>query len=298
MKTKNIVSFIISFILMVSITCTSLIVFFRGIIVNENFYSEILVNNNTVNEIYDNVNSGVNYVLISNFYPGLIKNEILSRDEIKEHLDRSILNLRDYFVSEKSEIPEIDMSEYNKKIKGEIDSYIKENKIKLDAENTAAFAVIEDTCNSVISSELEVINYNELSKSDMGLKIQKVVGKIYNNNILLGLFIIDAILIVVLFLIWRRRIHRAFAWVGYSFISSGILMILTFFSGYVSKFYRYPAIHPEHLKDNVVSIIEGYFKSLSIIGVVLFVFGIILMTYYWHHIYKVNEKLKSKAIIK
>ncbi|NLK93692.1 MAG: hypothetical protein GX275_00685 [Clostridiales bacterium] len=294
MKKKNIVSFIISFILMISIILTSFVVFFRVTLTNENYYNDILNKNKTVDKIYQNINDGMNYALISNFYPGLIENEIVSKEEINNHLQRSILNLRDYFIGEKKEIPAIDISEYKIKIKTEINKYIEENKVMLNAEDTSKFQNIEDTCSELINTELEVVDYNELSKSDMGMKIQNVGSFMNSNKLLMTLFSINIILIGILFFLWKERIHRACSWTGYSFMSSGILYVLTFLSGYISKFYEHPAVYSDHLKDNIISIIDGYFKNLTITGIILIIVGILLMIVYWYHLYTVNQKIKNR----
>ena len=95
------------------------------------------------------------------------------------------------------------------------------------------------------------------------------------------------------FVIWRRK-SRRFAWIGYSFISSGLLVFLIGLSGYISGFYDNFAIAIPYIATAISLIMRKCLLSLTFIGFIVLVIGLCFMSVYWKHLYKRYRITQSK----
>lgn len=289
---KNILSFIVSLILMFCLIISSALIFFRGTLLNDSFYREIINENNTLDKIDENINKKINYLLLENNISQNVSDEIITKADIQDVIDKSVSNLMDFSLGKTKEIPAVDVSTFVARLNVNINKFIKDNNIGLTKSTAEVFDEIKKSSNEVISSELEPIDYNVLSKSATGQKLQKVVSLINNSKVFFGFIVVDIILAVILLVLWRRRVYRGLAWIGYSFIANGLLVSIVAYSGIVSKFYENAAVPSIYLKENISSIIEGYFNSLSKIGIVFVLIGILFMIFNWIHLYKRYKKTK------
>lgn len=289
---KNILSFIISLLLMFTLLLTQGLIFFKQTIIDDSYYRQIISNNDTTNKIYENIYKDINYILLSNNIPVSVSKDIITVAEIDDYIENSISNVESFSLGRSEEIPVLNVDAYMERLNLSINTYIKDNNVGLTKSTAAVFAEVKKSAKEVISSELEMVDYNSLSKSGAGQKLQKVVTTLSDSKVFLGLIIADVILSILLIIIWRRRIHRASAWVGYSFVSSGLLVSIVAYSGIISKFYENAAVPSIYLKENISSIIEGYFNSLSKIGIVFVLIGLLFMIFNWIHLYKRYKKTK------
>lgn len=289
---KNILSFIVSLILMFCLIISSALIFFRGTLLNDSFYREIINKNNTLDKIDENINKKINYLLLENNISQNVSDEIITKADIQDVIDKSVSNLMDFSLGKTKEIPAVDVSTFVARLNVNINKFIKDNNIGLTKSTAEVFDEIKKSSNEVISSELEPIDYNVLSKSATGQKLQKVVSLINNSKVFFGFIVVDIILSVILLVLWRRRVYRGLAWIGYSFIANGLLIAIVAYSGIISKFYENAAVPSIYLKENISSIIEGYFNSLSKIGIFFVLIGLLFMIFNWIHLYKRYKKTK------
>lgn len=287
---KNILSFLVSLMLMFCLIISSVLILFKGTLLNDSFYREIINKNNTLDKIDENINKKINYLLLENNISQNVSDEIITKADIQDVIDKSVSNLLDFSLGKTKEIPAVDVSAFAARLNVNINKFIKDNNIGLTKSTAAVFDEIKKSSNEVLSSELEPLDYNVLSKSETGQKLQKVVAIINNSEMFFGIIVLDIILAVILLVLWRHRVHRGFAWIGYSFIASGLLIAIVAISGLMSKFYENAAVPSVYLKDNIASIIEGCFKNLTIIGISLFIIGILFMIKYWVHLYKRSKR--------
>lgn len=287
---KNILSFIVSLILMFCLIISSALIFFRGTLLNDSFYREIINKNNTLDKIDENINKKINYLLLENNISQSVSDEIITKADIQDVIDKSVSNLMDFSLGKTKEIPVVDVSAFAARLNVNINKFIKDNNIGLTKSTAAVFDEIKKSSNEVLSSELEPLDYNVLSKSATGQKLQKVVSIINDSKVFFGFIVVDIMLAVILVVLWRHRVYRGLAWIGYSFIASGLLIAIVAISGLMSKFYENAAVPSLYLKDNIASIIEGCFKNLTIIGISSFFIGILFMIKYWVHLYKRSKR--------
>ena len=289
-KYRNIISFVISLLLMFSLIFSAVLVFFKGTLINDTFYREIISSNDTTNKINEDIYKDINYLLLANNIPQSVAKDVITTSEVNDYMDKSISNVTDFFLGKIEEIPALNTDSYIAKLNSSINNYILENKVGLTKGTAAVFEELKSSSKEVISSKLELLDYNTLSKSQAGQKLQKVAIALNDSNVFFGVLLSDVLLSVILLVLWKNRVYRGFAWIGYSFVSSGLLIAILSFSGLISKFYENAAVPYQYLKENITCIIEGYLKNLSIIGISMFVIGLIFMSVYWRHLYKRNKK--------
>lgn len=283
---KNIVAFIISFILMAVLLIASLTMFFRGTILNPQTYIGVLEKHNIYNQIYDNIYSNIHYLLLSNNIEEKTLDGIITIDEVSEVVNDYIYYTIGYMKNESMEIPKIDMSVYENRLQSKVNKFLSENSMYLNEEFKANIDELKGTVLDIIKSDLEIINLNELSKSKGMNIIAKVSSIINSGSVIIDLLILVIILMGMISLIWRRRKARKFAWIGYSFISCGLIVFLIGFSGYISGFYNHVAIAIPYLATAMTFIIKKYLLNFTIIGCLVLFIGICFMSIYWRHLYK------------
>lgn len=290
---KNIMSFIISLILMFVIVITSGVLFFRGTLLNDQSYIKVLERNNIYDKIYYNITENLEYLLLTNNIPQDTFEGVILKTEVKASVDSYVYSIVDYMKNKKVEIPPLDMSVYEERFDEDINEFLMFNGMYLNEEFKHNLEEFKSTFMSIIKSDLQVLDFNALSNASSMKMIAKLSGFINSGAVVLGLIMVILILCSFIILVWRKRKARIFAWVGYSFVSSGILVLLVGISGYISGFYSHVAIGIPYLAMAVAAIIKHYLFNLSIIGIIVFIIGICIVFRYWIHLYKKYKYLNN-----
>ena len=295
---KNIISFMISLILMFSLLLTIFLMFFKSTLINENYYNKIIQENKTSEKIYDGIYKDINYILLANNVSQDVAKDVITQKEIDDYENIATNEVTKFFIGKSEEIPAINVDVYMERLNLGINTYIQSNNVRLTQETSNVFNEIKESTKEILSSELEAINYNDLSKSEKGKNIRKISIMINDSKLFVATIVVDVILCLLLIFIWKSRRYRGYAWIGYSFASSGALVSILFISGIVSKFYENSVIYSAYLKENVASIIEGYLIRLSVIGVICFLIGLIFTSIYWKHLYNKYKVIQNSELEK
>lgn len=290
-RRNNVICFFISFILMLFLLVTMALSFFRANIMNENLYYSVLDKNDAVNTVSDTVESKIKYILLSNNIPESIANDIISKQDIQNDIHSWISNSINYFKGTEKKFNSIDVDPYKTKIKNNIISYLNENNIFMTKEIYEVVNEIGDSLESIINTEIQPIDFEGLSKTTYGMKFKQVCVLLNSNTTLISVVGLDIVLAVILIIVWRKSVSRALAWIGYSFVSSGLIVFLIGLSGYISKFYKNVSIVSENLKKNISLIIQKYLVNLSTIGGVFVLIGFLLIMTYWVHVYRKGKRI-------
>lgn len=284
---KNISAFVVSLLLMFVLLVSSVTMFFRGSVLNPQTYIKVMEKHGIYDEIYNNIYSNINYLLLTNNIEEKTLDGLVSKDEIIQITNDFIYYTVGYMKNEHNEVPAVDMDIYKSRIDSAMSTYLKEKDMYLNDEFKSTLNDFKDTVLSIIKSDLELININELSKSQGMMGVAKISGFIDSGSFIVGLLLVVLILSSLFFVIWtKRRKARRFVWIGYSFTSCGLLLLLIGVSGYISGFYNYIAIAIPYLATAVSLIIKKWLFDMSMIGLVVFVIGILFMAIYWKHLYK------------
>lgn len=287
---KNIISFILSVVLMVSLIFSALFIFYNNTLMNDNFYIGIINENNLAQSCYDEIQSNLrNQLTVNNVKPGYVS-EVITVDQVSEELKTNITNVVDYFSGKRDDIPNVDTSKYMTGVKSELERYVKENNSAITGETTNAITDIEQNDSNIINNQIKIFNFNELFAFNSFLNMRNIMVKLNNNAFMLILFGIDLIISIILLLLWKKTIQRGLSWIGYSSLTAGILITAVFLSGLTSKFYNNIALNDGYVKDFIAAVIQKDFKILSSYGIVLIVAGLIFMSFNWVHLYKLSKK--------
>lgn len=283
---KNILAFIVSLLLMFVLLITSLTMFFRGSILNPQTYIDVVEKHGIYDEIYENIYSNIKYLLLTNNIPENTLDGVINKDEVIQITNDFIYYTVGYMKNEQNEIPAVKMEIYQSRVDNAMKDYLLENSIYLNDEFKNNLNEFKSTIYNIIKSDLELININELSKSSAMKAVAKISSVIDSGSFIVGLFIMVIILSSLFFIIWKKRKARRFVWIGYSFVSCGILITLVGLSGYISGFYNYIAISIPYLATAISLIIKKWLFDLSMIGTSVLLVGICFMAVYWRHLYK------------
>lgn len=291
---KNIISFMISIMLMFLIVATSFTLFFKATILNPKTYINVIEKNNIYTNVYESIYSNIDYLLLTNNMPEDTLDGVISEGEIKKIVDDYIYYVVGFMKNENLEIPAINMESYESRVNEKIDDFLYNHSEYINDDFRYSIQDMNNTILNMIKNDLQVINLNQLSKSSAIKAIAKI-SNILNNGMLIVIMIGIIILVSLLYIaIWKKRKARRFAWIGYSFMSSGLLVFLIGLSGYISGFYNNFAIAIPYIASAISLIMKKCLLSLTFIGFVVLVIGLCFMSVYWKHLYKRYTKMQVR----
>lgn len=283
---KNIIAFIISIMLMFVLLLTSTTLFFRGSILNPQTYTNVLDKDKIYDDIYEHIYSNIDYLLLVNNMPEGMLDGIITKDDIIQSVNDGVYYTVGFMKNEQLEIPTVYMKEYEERLDRKINKFLAENSMYLNEDFKNSLAEFKSTVLSIIKSDLELINLNEVSKSSSIKFLAKISSILDSGMFIVGLFATVVILSALFFVLWKRRKARRYAWIGYSFISCGMLIFLVGYSGYLSGFYNNIAIAIPYAAKALALIIKEILKDFTMIGLGVLAIGLCFMSVYWKHLYK------------
>lgn len=285
-KSRNILSFLIAIILMFTTLITSIILLWDTTIINEKTYTKIFEKNNTYNKIHTSINEDIEYLLLVNNIPTDTLNGIISVDEINQFITETTTGLVGMLKGEEIQVPKLDKAKYEQRFTQSMNKFIRENGMALNEQGKKDLQEMKETVIRIIDSGLQLVEYSKLTQSNIIQKLAKVLSLLSKIYIPISLTILILLITKIFKNIWSKRPVRASAWTGYSFLSSGMIIFMFGFSGYISRFYKNIAISIPYLSESVSSIIEKYLLSYTTIGLIILILGIFNISKYWKHLYK------------
>lgn len=282
---RNVTSSIIAIITMFSIIATMGIVFFKTTLINENTYKNVFEKVKVYDKVLENIENNVTYALVVNNIQSDILDNIISKEEVVDTIDLITYSVIG-FLKGNDEVISSDISVYEKRVDEAINKYLRDNSMYLSESQKNDIETMKSSIVNIIDSELQIINFKELSNSTAIKILSKIVNILNNNLVLIGFVLINILFLSIFFLIWKTRKVRGFAWIGYTLLSAGLIVFLISFSGYLSKFYEYAVIAIPYVAETVGFIIKKYLLNLSIIAAVVIIIGISSMSIYWKHLYR------------
>lgn len=290
-KGQKFLSFIISILLMLSIIVSILSLSVNFIILNPNTYYKVLEKRNIYNEIYNVVDENISYVLTLNNLSQDIKNDIISEEEVKSEVEGFVSDIMKYLRTGVNDISKVNIDTYIERFDNNLNEFFKNNSIVVNNEIKEEINSLENDVTQIIQSELQIVNVDIINNNDVFNKVTKITS-LFTSKLYFAPIIFVLFFILLLFAVWRSDYVRLLQWIGNSFISSGLMIFLIFFSGYISKFYEYISISTIYLRTFVSSIIKSYLGILSLWGVLAIVIGVILI------IPKVRQAIKIGKMVR
>ena len=290
-KLKNLASFIVSLLLTFVFLANIFLVFFKNTVLDIGLYIEALENNKGVESIYESINDNISYLMLTNNIPQDTMKDIITTKEIQEQVDSTMITMVSFVLGMDSNESSLNTEPYLEKFDEKMNNFIAENSITMTDNLKNNINTIRASVDTILTSELEIVDLNKFVNSSVGNKIKKAFSILNSTAFSISVLAIDIILIAFIALIWgKKKFHRTFAWIGYSSVASGLILFLISFSGYISKFYDSLIIGIPYLKNFIIAIIKGYLKNLCINSLFFIILGIIFITIYFVHY---TKKLKK-----
>ena len=286
MKTqKQIISFLLSFVLMVMFCITALIIFTKATLFNEKFYYKIINENDTMDKMYEEIELNCRGIFIKNNIIINDFNKVIPKDDVSEEVKETVQSISEYICGNTDEIKAFN----DEKFIGNINSfnlqYLKDNNIEYTPSIEENMKNIQESLSKNIEGTIQIANYNSLSKNSKIKAIRDKINILNNPILLIGVIAVD-ILLMALILFTRKRAYKSLSWIGKSFIVSGLIYFLTCYSAMISGFYKKIPILPDYIEGNLVSMITGCLEYLSIIGIISIIMGLLCSIPKWKHEYK------------
>lgn len=215
---KNIISYILSFIMVALIIAIVAVSFLQNKVLNEDYWKMQMEQNNYYEKLENTVNDGFeNYIMQSGMDSSVFEG-IYDLDKVKEDTNsivHAILNNEKF---------KIDTSTIREKLDNNIRKYIKDNKVLI---NKATENQIQNFENAIVSTYSSSVSYS----SSVIKSISKIIGRVRNIMpkalvLVVVLLVIDAIAIIVLNIKNMRNIFRIAAIIAFTIAGLSLVGIV------------------------------------------------------------------------
>ena len=210
---KNIISYILSFIMVALIIAIVAVSFLQNKVLNEDYWKMQMEQNNYYEKLEDTVNDGFeNYIMQSGMDSSVFEG-IYDLDKVKEDTNsivHAILNNEEF---------KIDTSTIREKLDNNIRKYIKENKT---TENQ-----IQNFENAIINSYLNSVSYsNSIVKTVSSItgKVKDVIPKVFIMVVIL--LIVNIVALIILNIKNIRNVLKFIAIIAFTIAGLNILGII------------------------------------------------------------------------
>lgn len=215
---KNIISYILSFIMVALIIAIVAVSFLQNKVLNEDYWKMQMEQNNYYEKLEDTVNDGFeNYIMQSGMDSSVFEG-IYDLDKVKEDTNsivHAILNNEKF---------KIDTSTIREKLDNNIRKYIKDNKVLV---NKTTENQIQNFENAIINSYLNSVSYsNSIVKTVSSItgKVKDVIPKVFIMVVIL--LIVNIVALIILNIKNIRNVLKFIAIISFTIAGLNILGII------------------------------------------------------------------------
>ena len=215
---KNIISYILSFIMVALIIAIVAVSFLQNKVLNEDYWKMQMEQNNYYEKLEDTVNDGFeNYIMQSGMDSSVFEG-IYDLDKVKENTNsivHAILNNEEF---------KIDTSTIREKLDNNIRNYIKDNKVLINKATENQIRNFED---AIVSTYTNSVSYS----SSIMKSISNVIGKtkIIMQKVyvwIVTLLVIDISIVIALNIKNMRNIFKIIAVIAFSIAGLSVVGIV------------------------------------------------------------------------
>ncbi len=215
---KNIISYILSFIMVALIIAIVAVSFLQNKVLNEDYWKMQMEQNNYYEKLEDTVNDGFeNYIMQSGMDSSVFEG-IYDLDKVKEDTNsivHAILNNEEF---------KIDTSTIREKLDNNIRNYIKDNKVLINKATENQIRNFED---AIVSTYTNSVSYS----SSIMKSISNVIGKtkIIMQKVyvwIVTLLVIDIAIVIALNIKNTRNIFKIIAVIAFSIAGLSVVGIV------------------------------------------------------------------------
>ena len=260
---KKVITYIIAFILTISIILCILVFLISSTILNKSYILEKLDETDYYSKVYELVESNFeNYIQQSGLDETVIDG-IISKDKVKEDTEQILINLYDGLNEE------ISTQEIADSLNANITSSLGDRVLTSDEEEAVA-TFVETICEEYENTILHT-NYEE-TINDFYQKVTEYIK--YAKQ---GLSIIIAVFLILLIVLNNKTIYRTIKGISIALLSSGVIMLIINF--YINSNIKIQSIIilNEAFSEVLINILEEIMNNIFIFGCVSVIFGVILL---------------------
>ena len=204
-RIKIILSYLLGFILSVSISVLGLLIIFKYTVFNKSYVKDLLVKNNYYESIYNYINEGISDYMVSSGLPESVIDGTFTKDDVERDVKLFIDSMYE------GKRVDIDTTRLKDKLRNNINVYIKS--LNLGIDNTDELDLFISDTAQIYTNEVKLYNMVD----GFSHKFSEF-GNIVDKAIIID-GVIDIILIIILIIFGTLNI-------GSSVMSSGIILIL------------------------------------------------------------------------
>ena len=193
---RNTTSTIVAIITMFSVILSMGIVFFKTTLINENTYKKIFEKVGTYDKVLESIESNIDYALVVNNIQTDILDNIISKEEIVDIIDSTTDSFIGFLKGNK-DTNYYDISVYEQRVDEAINKYLRDNSMYLNESQNNDIQNMKVSIVNSIDSELQIINFEQLSNSNLMTMISKIVSILNNNLVLIGIIAINILLLSI-----------------------------------------------------------------------------------------------------
>ena len=179
-KLKNFTSFLLSLLLTFVFLANIFLVFFKNTVLDIGLYNEALENNKGVESIYESINDNISYLMLTNNIPQDTMKDIITTKEIQNEVNSTMITMVSFILGMDSNESSLNTEPYLEKFDEKMDKFLSENSIIMTDSLKNDIKSIRASVNTILTSELQIIDLNKFINSSIGNKIKKALS-ILNN---------------------------------------------------------------------------------------------------------------------
>lgn len=260
---KNIIRYVLTFILTMALITFLLVNLFSTTILNEQYILSKLQEVDYYNKMYDYVQSCFEKYIGQSGLDEEILNNVVSKEKIKKDTQIIISNIYDGTKEE------IDTQEIKENLKQNINNSLNNQKLT-SSQQTAIDTFIEEIVKEYSNAMTHTSYENKINQQYVKfMKYLEIAKK--------AILVILGVSIIILVLVSLKRIYRAIPMVGISLLSTGVLFELV--NWYINTKIKIQTItiFNDTISETVRNILQEILGKIQGQGIILLVLGIVLI---------------------
>lgn len=260
---KNIIRYVLTFILTMALITFLLVNLFSTTILNEQYILSKLQEVDYYNKMYDYVQSCFEKYIGQSGLDEEILNNVVSKEKIKNDTQIIISNIYDGTKEE------IDTQEIKENLKQNINNSLNNQKLT-SSQQTAIDTFIEEIVKEYSNAMTHTSYENKINQQYVKfMKYLEIAKK--------AILVILGVSIIILVLVSLKRIYRAISMVGISLLSTGVLFELV--NWYINTKIKIQTItiFNDTISETVRNILQEILGKIQGQGIILLVLGIVLI---------------------
>lgn len=271
-------------------------------------YHEALKKADAYTAIQESIQDNLIDVMLFNNIEMNVIEDFISADEVKQFVSSDVDAMLSWLKGSGQKIEALDLSPYEGRFDERIANFFRDNQYYLDDEAKTDVEVMKENVIQIIKGYLRLFDFEKLTASEPLMKVTKLIGMIDFKLIIGGLVVVVLALVGLIVACAprtmrrrsstsdkpkksprrksRKKIEDGLLWSGYGILAGGLIIFIIFFSGVQSGFYHYTVIQVAYLKECIAILIDEWFTSLYLYGLLAAGVGILLIIPYWWRLYK------------